>query len=678
MQGIMKAFVWRSNQIYYGSLQGACRGKGEKPKYEPKPTVWQLQSKLSSQTGIMKEFILGFKHLIEPSVFIDAMNNNEKALSLAVGQIHHKTLPEDTKSFKEAVLSPPPTQAPKFLQVKQNLPPRTSPIRGPCSIFFTGIDDVVNVATLWQLFKKAGAIKDIIMPRKRDKFGNRFGFVVAQNEREAEKIIGHLNGRNQGRNTLYLAKTKRKPGTKLSHSPTKSNPPQRQVNLNIPHVESKGVEIKNPSPNKNRVERGSPNQDTTIRPHPTTLSHDSGLQEELDKCVLLVTVKKETIGNVEMIVGGLGCKDAIIRGLLNNKFMAYFPEVESLEEVDLDFLGIGFLEVRKIQMDDLVVPHQACVDIRGLPILGWTEENYASLLRPWGEIIHYGRTLDEDAYYITPKLLIETAHLENINETKKIDLLGKQWSIRIVETYGVGSDLHADSDSDNDPEEGNVGPIFEEGHSDEAPILHDMNLEEAEDRVTENHDGTDGAVSEGDDGSCINPVTPRSFIPEEQDCHKEVTTLNTHHTIVNEPPVVEESPEFDLHTANWKPRERDSSTSFPKSTSDENKSNVEDNSDKEDSDSFTLTSGVLKELQNMKVQVKRGRPRNFKKNQFNKHFKLPRRKKSKGEGLQQISHQFLNANYDEAEAIYETCMMMGLLPSGSKDHSIELIKKNLK
>lgn len=75
--------------------------------------------------------------------------------------------------------------------------------------------------------------------------------------------------------------------------------------------------------------------------------------------------------------------------------------------------------------------------------------------------------------------------------------------------------------------------------------------------------------------------------------------------------------------------------------------------------------------------MKRGRPRKYKKPQLNKHFKLPRRKKSKGEGLQQASHYFLNAGFEEAEAIYETGRMMGLIPAGSKDRSIELIKENL-
>ena len=62
---------------------------------------------------------------------------------------------------------------------------------------------------------------------------------------------------------------------------------------------------------------------------------------------------------------------------------------------------------------------------------------------------------------------------------------------------------------------------------------------------------------------------------------------------------------------------------------------------------------------------------------MNKHFKLPRKKKVRGEGLKQVSHYFLNANVDEAEAVFETGVLMGLLPLNSKQRSMELIKESL-
>ncbi|KAL1826801.1 hypothetical protein ACET3Z_005213 [Daucus carota] len=91
-----------------------------------------------------------------------------------------------------------------------------------------------------------------------------------------------------------------------------------------------------------------------------------------------------------------------------------------------------------------------------------------------------------------------------------------------------------------------------------------------------------------------------------------------------------------------------------------------------------LQADILKDLNKLKVKSGRGRPRKFNPKNINRHFKVPkRRKKQKGEGLQQVSHYFLNGAVDEAESIYETGLLMGLLPINSKPESLELIRKNL-
>lgn len=40
----------------------------------------------------IRDFLLSFEDTIELSVFLDALNGRDNALSLALGQIHHKTL----------------------------------------------------------------------------------------------------------------------------------------------------------------------------------------------------------------------------------------------------------------------------------------------------------------------------------------------------------------------------------------------------------------------------------------------------------------------------------------------------------------------------------------------------------------------------------------------------------
>lgn len=169
--------------------------------------------------------------------------------------------------------------------------------------------------------------------------------------------------------------------------------------------------------------------------------------------------------------------------------------------------------------------------------------------------------------------------------------------------------------------------------------------------------------------SVINPVTPRSLLVEDN-------PLNSREADSENKPDKDASAH--LITANWKPREPVSSSSNPKSTSDSGISIVEDNSRGSDVSQDEEHLRILKDLEKLKVKTKRGRPRKLNPKLINKHFKVPKKKKkSKGEGLQQISHVFLNNSMDEAESIYETGLMMGLLPVDSKEASLKLIKENL-
>ena len=61
--------------------------------------------------------------------------------------------------------------------------------------------------------------------------------------------------------------------------------------------------------------------------------------------------------------------------------------------------------------------------MRGLPITEWTEENFKELLKDFGEILHYCKTSDEDSFYQTPKFLIDTHDVKDINTYKTVELM---------------------------------------------------------------------------------------------------------------------------------------------------------------------------------------------------------------------------------------------------------------
>lgn len=61
------------------------------------------------------------------------------------------------------------------------------------TFFFRNFPDWSTVGDLRQRFEEVGRVKDIFVPGKKDKLGNRFGFVRFKGEGEEEQILNSLN-----------------------------------------------------------------------------------------------------------------------------------------------------------------------------------------------------------------------------------------------------------------------------------------------------------------------------------------------------------------------------------------------------------------------------------------------------------------------------------------------------
>uniref|UniRef100_A0A164THH7 RRM domain-containing protein n=1 Tax=Daucus carota subsp. sativus TaxID=79200 RepID=A0A164THH7_DAUCS len=375
------------HQIHFGSL--SARPIQKKPKFiSPNKKDYMVEE----QKIITYDFLKVHASMVEPGVLKDALGGNDKALSLALGQIHHHSLTGDHASTKPLPQSPSQTFREALLRnsarpsptVKRSPPPNSQSSRKKgdmapkSSIFFTELDDSLHMKDLWSLFKKEGKIRDIILPRKRDKFGNRFGFLLASDEKQADNIISALNGKLIGSRKLYLAKAKgaQKPP---------SQPPKSASSTRAPKVH--------------------------ITPPESPKS-------------------------------GLGAVNALIRGLSGDRFIAYFPHYMDLQDTDREFLKIGFAEVRDLHLDDLLPSRKTWVEVRGLPIVGWNEDNFKNILSSFGTILQFGKTRDEEDFYQTPKFLLETQSVSEIDEIKYINLMGKIWKVRFLETTGALSQLN--------------------------------------------------------------------------------------------------------------------------------------------------------------------------------------------------------------------------------------------
>ncbi|WOG85096.1 hypothetical protein DCAR_0104283 [Daucus carota subsp. sativus] len=627
-KGVREGIRMALNQIHYGSIEEARKKKtGLSPKDDTnvaRPSKFPT-SVTTIPSKIMVEFISSFRHLVEPSVYRDAMRGHDKALSLALGQIHHKTLPLDSQqvhknSYKDILnLEREGSIKMDKSEPQQNMtPPSGKEITD--TIFFTGMNSSVKVIEIWQHFKKAGKIRDIILPRKRDRFGNRIGFVIAHSVSEAEKIIRSLKGSKIGSSELYVAHAKkfssasssRKATSRGSTFPAQS--PKKGLDKPNPHVvDSNCAKSKLPP---------------YVVP-PIRLEANEDLKSELDNCLCLITAKPETVESVEFIVEGLGFRDAVIRGMSSTKFLAYFDSLALISEEDLDFLSIGFMEVRKVKDTDLIPPRKVWLEFRGLPIIGWTEQNFAQLVKNWGPVISFGQILDKVDCYCLPKLLIETDCLSTIEEEVEVEISQKKWCITIKEShadelqYEVGPSVLPDIEKDIS--EGDLnGEVMDNAATHNSAHLNDRIMDDIishnpdieGDNISEINDTSDVEVED----SLLNPLTPR---PSTSSDH--IPTSGTRDQINQSDHSVEKVEIF--QTANWKPREKESSISMVQMQSDQDKSTSDYNPVDDLSDLCSSHPSILKDLKNLKVQSKRGRPRKPSSKHLNKHFKVPRKKK---------------------------------------------------
>ncbi|WOH11438.1 hypothetical protein DCAR_0830924 [Daucus carota subsp. sativus] len=152
--------------------------------------------------------------------------------------------------------------------------------------------------------------------------------------------------------------------------------------------------------------------------------------------VFLRTAKNETVQSVTMIAEGLGARNLQIRGITGTTFIAYFTNKEDLECLDRDFLEIGFMEVRDVTVEELLPARKTWVEVRGLPLMGWTEINFKTILEDLESILQYIKIYDEEGFYQHPKFFMETSRMEEIKVHKNIILKGKKWRVRILEVQG--------------------------------------------------------------------------------------------------------------------------------------------------------------------------------------------------------------------------------------------------
>ena len=151
------------------------------------------------------------QYLIEPSIFHEAMLRNEKAISSALGVIHHKSLDcclppssiggeiKNGKSYKEALPESTFLNKPEVVFLLQSGQKKGAKVNSPGpskTLFLYRFSENTKVEDMWGSLKREERVLDIVLPKKKDRFGKIYGFVVMKNAEEASSLLRKCNAKS--------------------------------------------------------------------------------------------------------------------------------------------------------------------------------------------------------------------------------------------------------------------------------------------------------------------------------------------------------------------------------------------------------------------------------------------------------------------------------------------------
>lgn len=151
---------------------------------------------------------------MDPNTQVMAVRGEEDGLTAAANQVHYKTLKglnqkeysDDlgARSYVEAVLGVRHQDKKKENEVDSEWKTvenrRTFKERKELylqTVFLAKIPANASAEQVWDWVIREGkinfpAVRDIILPKKRDKFNNRYGFLKIKGNRETEELVGRL------------------------------------------------------------------------------------------------------------------------------------------------------------------------------------------------------------------------------------------------------------------------------------------------------------------------------------------------------------------------------------------------------------------------------------------------------------------------------------------------------
>ena len=289
------------------------------------------------------------------------------------------------------------------------------------TIFLHNIPDSAKGHEIWKLYQECGQIKDIILPRKRDRSRKRFGFIKTTTEREAGAIISN-------------AKMDRKLGSKI------------KMTINNSKEMGKGVERPKRSPvveDHNPTPKTVPENQEEI---PFEKKMFEFIEAEIDEEVEEVLMGSKIgytwfdmeTNQVQEIIEDTGLGKYKVISLSKRKFLIRKNLKDSWHDLDKTDLSVWFCLIRNYEETDHVLSRVVWLECRSLPMPAWREENLRAFTDRLGKWISWSYQSDGLNDFFNPLICLDTVNWSSLNDTMTILYKGNKREVQFVEVKDEG------------------------------------------------------------------------------------------------------------------------------------------------------------------------------------------------------------------------------------------------
>lgn len=278
---------------------------------------------------------------------------------------------------------------------------------------------------VWKFFKQKCRIKDFIIPQRKDRFNNRFGFIVTESRFEAAKLLEDPSARILGGKPLKMDWAREKK--------QKSDNPRNTGRG--PHVTKTKYSGRN-----NKVE----SNDTTG----STIPHEMHFEdlvfdfeekwcEEINRSSIVETAYDMGLDYLYELLLSAGIRDIEVRKVGWAKFIFTCQDEMLINEIDWENLVPSIVNIRKAIEEDYVIPRITWLKISGIPMFAFKEDIIRAVVRRWGTLVSSDFKILHKGVFVNPKICVSTTQNEAIKELLSVKIGSKSYKVHVEEDRTV-------------------------------------------------------------------------------------------------------------------------------------------------------------------------------------------------------------------------------------------------